>query len=289
MEECRLCPRNCGIDRRKKTGFCKADDKMRISKIMFHSWEEPCFCYGRGVAAYFFSGCSLGCVFCQNHEISRKAKGDIFSPEKLSESFLSMAEKGASAIDLVTPSHYAPLVAKALSMAKDRLSVPVIFNCGGYEKTETLKLFEGLVDIYLPDLKFIDKKTAADFASAPDYPEVSLLAIREMCRQTGELRFNEKETERLERGVIVRHLVLPGHREESVRLINTLKENFSSSEIMLSLMSQYTPVVKTDFPELNRRLTKFEYKYVLKTFEESGFEGYAQSPSSADTAFIPEF
>lgn len=283
---CRLCPRNCGVNRYEKKGFCLAGSEMVLSKIDFHKWEEPCICRGKGVGAFFFSGCSLHCCFCQNNVISSVLKGDVYSEDELAEKILEMQEKGASAIDLVTPSHFSYQIAKTLEKVKHKLDIPVVWNCGGYEKTETIEMLSGLVDVYMPDFKYFSNETAKNYSNAEDYPEVAKKALKSMVNQVGELLFDD---DILKKGVIVRHLVLPKHRHESIALMNWLGENFTEKQVIISLMSQYTPVVKTNFAELSRHITKMEYNSVVDALSKYDFNGYIQSIDSAKTDYIPDF
>lgn len=286
---CRLCPRECGIDRQNgKTGFCGCGDKALVSRVSLHKWEEPPISGERGSGTIFFAGCSLRCVFCQNKSISREASGREFSPEKLAEAILALEEAGAHNVNLVTPTHFLNTVVKALELTKPRLSIPVVYNCGGYEKTDSLKMLEGLVDIYLPDLKYYSPELSARYSSAPDYFAVASTAIAEMYRQTGKVVL---QNDLMKRGVIVRHLVLPGCRRDSITLLQKLAETVPTGDIKLSLMRQFTPdfVSKADYPELCRRLTSFEYESVLREADRLGFTGYSQSPESATSDFTPGF
>ena len=289
-KSCRLCPRECGAVRKNAPGFCGCTDRILVASAQLHLWEEPCICKAPGCGAVFFSGCPLRCVFCQNHEISQKACGKEFSVEELSELFLFLQnEKSASCIDLVSPTPFAPEIAKALKTAKENgLHIPAVYNTSGYEKPETLKVLEGLADIYLPDLKYFSADLSRRYSSAPNYFEIAKNALSEMFRQTGAARW---ENGFLKKGVIVRHLVLPGAWRDSIRLLDFLFDRFGKSGIVLSLMSQYFPAHRAqDFPELNRKLTKLEYQKVVRRAEELGFEYvYTQSPSSADEKYVPDF
>ena len=285
FSSCTLCPRECGIDRTKRAGYCGADSKIRICRADLHRWEEPCIAGERGSGTVFFSGCPLHCVFCQNRDISGGGVGKEVSVKELSEIFLSLKERGAHNINLVTPTHYIPQVAEALSTVKERLGIPVVYNTGGYERVESLRMLKGLVDIYLPDFKYYDTDLAARLSGAPDYREVATAAIREMLGQVGEPRF---EGDMLKSGVIVRHLVLPGKRADSKRCIEHLHEHFGSDRFLISLMSQYTPM--DGVPEdISRPVTTFEYDSVCKKAVELGFEGYFQERSSAKDTYIPDW
>lgn len=288
--ECRLCPRECGVDRSQKLGWCGMSDRITAAKAMLHYWEEPCISGKGGSGAVFFSGCVLRCAYCQNYDISEKRKGREITAQRLAEIFLELQEQGAENIDLVNPTHYVPQITAALRLAKERgLTVPIVYNSGGYEKIETLKTLEGVVDIYLPDVKYFDDELARRLSNAPGYFNIAMAAVGEMVRQTGKPVL---ENGRLVRGTIVRHLVLPGCYKDSIEIVRRLGERFGS-EILFSLMSQYTPFgrVLTD-PELskmNRRITTFEYNKVLDAVIGAGLEGYMQERSSAKEEYTPNF
>ena len=286
---CMLCPRNCKTDRMKAHGFCGASHLPTVSKIMLHQWEEPCICYGKGSGAVFFSGCQLRCVFCQNHEISSKLCGKEFSRDALCDLFFRLEQKGACNINLVSPTPYLDTIIPALEQAKTKgLSIPILYNSGGYESLNSLRRLDGLVDIYLPDFKFYSEELSTRYAKACNYAKCALEAIREMVRQTGSPLRND---ERLQKGVIVRHLVLPGASADSVTILRTLAEHFHRDEIILSLMRQYTPVFKAEnFPELSRKITSLEYNRVLKEAQRLGFvDVYTQSAESIGDKYIPNF
>ena len=287
LSNCEICPRKCNIDRHKNRGFCLASDDMVVSKIDIHYFEEPCFCdEKRGVGAVFFSGCSMHCIFCQNIDISSKIKGVKINTEELAEDILRLQDMEVSAIDFVTPTHYTYNIIKVLDKIKHKLKIPVVWNSSGFENIETIRELSGYVDIFLPDFKFFYNDTSKKYAGCEDYPEICKMAIKEMVSVVGKLKFNG---DMLEKGTIVRHLCLPGHRHESIELINYLGENFSPDEIVVSLMSQFTPVVKTKYSNLNRKITKMEYYSVLETLKKYDFIGYSQSKSSANDIYIPDF
>lgn len=288
---CTLCPRRCGVDRSKSVGYCGMGESITAARAMLHYWEEPCISGERGSGAVFFSGCVLGCVYCQNYEISAKRKGREITEERLSDIFLELQEQGALNINLVNPTHFVPRIKRALIAAKGRgLSVPVVYNSGGYERVETLRTLEGLIDIYLPDVKYFDNELARKLSNAPDYFETAMTAVAEMLRQTGKPRFDGSGM--LLRGTIVRHLVIPDCYKDSVEVIRRVGERFGG-EILFSLMSQYTPFgrVLTDpaFSRYNRRLTTFEYRKALDAVYAAGLEGYMQERSSAKEEYTPEF
>lgn len=284
---CTFCPRKCGADRTKAAGFCGGRDRLTAARASLHLWEEPPLSGTRGAGTVFFSGCSLHCRFCQNSVISEVPYGKDITPERLCDIFLELQSQGAHNIDLVTAGHFLPYVIPALEMAKPSLSIPIVYNSGGYEFAEALRALDGLVDIYLPDFKFFSPETARLYANAPDYPEIAEAALREMLRQVGKPVF---DGDLLKRGVILRHLVLPAHRHESIALLRHLAETFGTDRFLLSLMSQYTPMRHDDqFPELNRRITKMEYRSVAETAAELGFQGFTQDKSSAEPTYTPDF
>ncbi|MGN0587886.1 MAG: radical SAM protein [Oscillospiraceae bacterium] len=284
---CTLCPRKCGADRINGVGFCGVGDKLRAAKAYLHMWEEPCISGQNGSGTVFFSGCSLRCRFCQNYKISAESFGAEISEERLAEIFLELQEKGAHNINLVTPTHFVPRIMSALDIAKPRLNVPVVYNCGGYESVDTLKMLEGYIDIYLPDFKYADNDIARKYSAAPDYFEVCTAAIEEMLRQVGAPKF---EGDMLKSGVIIRHMTLPTHRLDSVRVLEEISRRYGTENILLSLMSQYTPFYKScEFKELNRRISTFEYNFVADRAAELGFNGYMQEKSSAREEYTPDF
>lgn len=284
---CTLCPRECGADRTKGQGFCGGGDAVRAARAALHLWEEPPISGTNGSGTVFFSGCALHCRFCQNASISQVPFGKDITPDRLCEIFFRLEAQGAHNINLVTAGHFLPYLLPALRSAKPRLSIPIVWNSGGYEKPGALRLLDGLVDIWLPDFKFFFPETARDYANAPDYPAVADAALSEMLRQVGT---PVMQSGLMQRGVILRHLVLPGHRHESIALLRHLAEAYGTSAFLLSLMSQYTPMHEdADFPELNRRITKMEYLSVVKEAEVLGFGGFTQDKTSAERAYTPDF
>lgn len=283
---CTLCPRRCGVDRTAgQTGFCRMPGELRIARAMLHYGEEPPISGSFGTGAVFFSGCTLRCLFCQNQEISAGGKGKAVTSAELRDIFERLIDEGAQSIDLVTPTHFLPDILPALS---PKLPVPVVYNCGGYESVETLKQLEGLVDIYLPDMKYADNALAARLSGAPDYFEVAAAAIQEMYRQTGK---PEMEDDAMQRGVLIRHLVLPGYLDNTLRVLDWISESFPRDGVMVSLMSQYVPMGRAkELPPLNRRLTQEEYDGALSWMELCGLElGYAQDLTAATTELLPDF
>ncbi|MCH5205175.1 MAG: radical SAM protein [Oscillospiraceae bacterium] len=295
---CRLCPRKCGVDRINTLGFCKMGERITAARAMLHFWEEPCISgiSGKsGSGAVFFSGCVMKCVYCQNYGISAENFGEEITSERLSEIFIELQDRGALNINLVNPTHFVPQIIKSLEAAKTRgLKIPVVYNSGGYERIETLRALSGLVDIYIPDVKYYDDEIAVKLSSAPNYFSTAMNAVAEMLRQTGKPVFEERNGEGkiLLRGTIVRHLVLPNCYKDSINVINRVAARFKG-EILFSLMSQYTPfgLVKTDerYKKLDRRITTFEYQKALNAVIDAGLEGYMQEKSSAKEEYTPSF
>jgi len=280
---CRLCPRRCGVDRTAgERGFCGCPDTALVAKAMLHEWEEPALAGKGGSGAVFFGGCTLGCSYCQNRAISSGPAGAPMDAAGLRLVLEELIRKGAENIDLVTPTQFLPTILAALEQP---LPVPVIYNCGGYELSETLRCLEGKVDIYLPDLKYADASLAKALSAAPDYFETACCAILEMFRQTGPAVW---EGDRIRRGVIIRHLILPGQVENSLKVLDWIGESFRSGEVLVSLMRQYTPMPGA-LPPLDRTITHEEYDAVLSWMYLNGLEGFTQEAGAADTAFIPDF
>ena len=289
---CKQCPRACGADRTQGKGRCGAPWDFWVSRAALHPWEEPCISGTRGSGTVFFGGCNLGCVFCQNRAISRGTPdtvGTLLDGEALASLLLRLQDKGAHNLNLVTPTHYALQLATVLEAVKPRLSIPVVYNTGGYESVETLRRLDGLVDIYLPDFKYASPTLAKRFSDAEDYPAVALLALQEMLRQSGPPQLDASGL--MMRGTIVRHLVLPGHREDSIAVLELLAKQVGSQAFLLSLMSQYTPSFAQGegIGELKRRVTTFEYTAVSEKAEQLGFSGYFQARSSAKADYTPNF
>lgn len=290
VKKCISCPRGCAVDRESgERGFCGAGNEYVVSSADLHRFEEPCISGTRGSGAIFFSGCNLRCVFCQNRDISRDICGKIYSEDELCRAMLSLCERGAHNINLVTPTPYAHMLARTLERVKPKICVPVVYNCGGYESLDALRALDGLVDIYLPDFKYYSDELALSLSGAKSYREIAGRAITEMYRQVGRLKLDGEGIARS--GLIVRHLVLPSHRDDSKSTLRYLSEILPSEEITLSLMRQYTP----DFADesapraLHRRLTSFEYDDVLNYAIELGFDGFSQEKESASRAFTPKF
>lgn len=282
---CTLCPRNCNVDRQLNSGFCNTSD-MLVSRVAPHMWEEPCISGQKGSGTIFFAGCNLRCRFCQNYDITVKPHGVKVTIEQLADLFLYVQSLGVANINLVTASHFADMVASALRLVKPHLTIPVVYNTSSYEKVDTIRLFDGLVDVYLPDLKFCDQTLATSFAGAPNYFDVATKAIAEMRRQQPVDKFDNGY---ITSGVIVRHLVLPGCVEDSKRILDWLA-NFDGN-MYVSLMSQYFPArFDALYPQLNRKLFKHEYQSVCDYFANVGLtNGFTQDISSATVDYLPDF
>ena len=280
---CTLCPRQCGVDRAAGVrGYCGAPGQALVAKAMLHKWEEPVLAGSGGSGAIFFGGCTLGCVYCQNRAISGAPVGKAMDSRELRQLMEDLIAQGAENIDLVTPTHYLPTILPALS---PKLPVPVVYNCGGYERVETVQALAGKVDIYLPDLKYADAGLGKALSGAEDYFKVATAAIREMVAQVGPPQW---DGEKLKRGVIVRHLILPGFVENSLKVLDWLGENFAPGEILVSLMRQYTPMPGLSAP-LDRTVTEDEYQAVLSWMMLNDLEGFTQEAEAADAGFIPDF
>lgn len=287
---CTSCPRRCAVDRAAgQLGLCGAPDHFRVARIAPHLWEEPPISGERGSGTVFFSGCSMRCVFCQNRPISREGRGENLTDEALAERILALQEVGVHNINLVTPTHYARRLRGFLEKLRLRLRVPIVYNCGGYEDVDALRSLRGLVDIYLPDFKYISPELSKSYSGAGDYADVARAALSEMYDQVGGVCFDSDGM--MTRGMIVRHLVLPGCRHDSMAVLRALAALLPVDGIRLSLMAQYTPDFAKDCPyqNLHRKLTKFEYTSVLNLAQELGFEGYMQSPESVGAQYTPEF
>ena len=291
MQDCTLCPRRCHADRiSEKPGFCGQGAEITAARAALHFWEEPCISGSCGSGTVFFSGCSLQCVYCQNRQIALGRTGRSISLERLAEIFLELQEKKAANINLVTAGHFLPQVAYSLELAKQLgLTLPVVYNTGSYEEVSSLRMLEGLVDIYLPDLKYRSPELSAKYSNAPDYFEKAAAAIEEMYRQTGSLVF-DPETGLMKRGVIVRHLLLPGQSRDSKQILRYLHNTYKN-DISVSIMNQFTPLADANLPqELNRRVTTEEYDKILSFGERIGIEqGYYQEGETAAESFIPPF
>ena len=286
---CKLCPRNCGVNRTEKIGFCGAGEKVRVALVSLHEWEEPCLTGERGAGTIFFSNCNLKCVYCQNFKISSEGYGEEISIERLAEIFIEQQKRGAANIELVTPTHYVPQICIALDIAKAHgLKIPIVYNTNAYENLSTLDLLKNRVDIFLPDLKYFDEEIAKTFSNAPNYFEVATAAIKKMFELTGENKFDSAGM--MTRGVIVRHLILPNFRRDSMKILEWLQKTFGD-KIFISLMNQYTPIFRAgEFKKISRRLTTFEYDSVVNYAVDIGIKNcYIQVGKTADAKFIPNF
>lgn len=292
-KECSLCPRQCLVNREKEMGACHVRAQIMVARAALHIWEEPCISGENGCGAVFFSGCSLGCVFCQNRAISGGQTGKTVSVDRLVQIFFELKEQGAHNINLVTPDHYIPGIRSAVVKAKRRgIGIPFVYNCSGYVRVESLRMLEGVIDVYLPDFKYWEKETAMQYSKAPDYPIQARAAIAEMVRQVGMCRFSENGM--IEKGVIVRHLLLPGKVRQAKEIVKYLYETYKD-EIYISLMNQYTPGEDAAarfrmFPELQRKVTKREYDRWIDYVLELGIENaFIQEGETALESFIPAF
>lgn len=289
-ENCLLCPRKCGINRRTgQTGVCGVSSEIKVARAALHYWEEPCISGKRGSGAVFFSGCSLHCVFCQNREISDGKEGKVISKERLNDIFMELADKGANNINLVTPGQYIPDIVWAVNDAKSRgMKLPIIYNTSGYENVTELKLLEGIVDVYLPDFKYMDSTLSARYSRAKDYPSVAKQALSEMVRQQPDVVIDDA-TGLIQKGVIVRQLLLPGHVNDAKAVLKYLYDTYHD-HVYISMMSQFTPIALKDYPEINRTVTKREYERLVNYALEIGItNAFIQEGDVAKDSFIPAF
>lgn len=289
-ENCLLCPRKCGINRRTgQTGVCGVSSEIKVARAALHYWEEPCISGKRGSGAVFFSGCSLHCVFCQNREISDGKEGKVISKERLSDIFMELADKGANNINLVTPGQYIPDIVWAVNNAKSRgMKLPIIYNTSGYENVTELKLLEDIVDVYLPDFKYMDSTLSARYSRAKDYPSVAKQALSEMVRQQPDVVIDDA-TGLIQKGVIVRQLLLPGHVNDAKAVLKYLYDTYHD-HVYISMMSQFTPIALKDYPEINRTVTRREYERLVDYALEIGITiAFIQEGDVAKDSFIPAF
>ena len=289
QQQCRLCPRACGIDRRTAVGYCKMGDTMRVARAALHKWEEPPISGVNGSGAIFFSGCTLRCCFCQNYKISAEGFGKEVSIEELCGIMLRLQEQGAHNINFVTPTHFADKIVAALDRVRGRtLTIPTVYNSSGYETPRTLAMLDGYIDIYLPDLKYYAPELAARYSSAKDYFTFASRAVLQMQKQVGTPVIDGDGL--LKRGLVVRHMVLPGAYRDSLAILDWLAAHFKKDSFLLSLMCQYTPMYQSKtYPELGRRTTTFEYEKVTARAAELGFCGFTQKRDAASDAYIPDF
>ncbi|AKA71330.1 radical SAM protein [Clostridium scatologenes] len=290
LESCKLCPRNCGINRLKgELGYCNSGKNIKIAKVSLHNWEEPCISGKNGSGTIFFSNCSLKCVFCQNHEISSENIGKEVSIKRLSEIFLEQQKRGAHNINLVTPTHYVPQIIEALKISKaSGLNIPILFNTSGYENIETIKLLEGYIDVYLPDIKYFNNKYSQKYSNAENYFAYASNAVKEMFSQVGNIKFNKDGL--IEKGVIIRHLMLPGLLFDSKKIIDYIYSTFGDS-VYLSLMNQYVPMHNAyKFPEINKSLNYKHYDSMIDYCLSLGIKNaFIQEEGTASKSFIPDF
>lgn len=289
-EDCLLCPRKCGINRSTgQTGVCGVSSEIKVARAALHYWEEPCISGKKGSGAVFFSGCSLHCVFCQNREISDGKAGKVISKERLSDIFIELADKGANNINLVTPGQYIPDIVWAVNDAKSRgMKLPIIYNTSGYENVTELKLLEGIVDVYLPDFKYMDSTLSAKYSRAKDYPSVAKQALSEMVRQQPDVVI-DNATGLIQKGVIVRQLLLPGHVNDAKAVLKYLYDTYHD-HVYISMMSQFTPIALKDYPEINRTVTRREYERLVDYALEIGItNAFIQEGDVAKDSFIPAF
>lgn len=289
-ENCLLCPRKCGINRSTgQTGVCGVSSEIKVARAALHYWEEPCISGKRGSGAVFFSGCSLHCVFCQNREISDGKEGKVISKERLSDIFIELVDKGVNNINLVTPGQYIPDIVWAVNDAKSRgMKLPIIYNTSGYENVTELKLLEGIVDVYLPDFKYMDSTLSARYSRAKDYPSVAKQVLSEMVRQQPDVVIDDA-TGLIQKGVIVRQLLLPGHVNDAKAVLKYLYDTYHD-HVYISMMSQFTPIALKDYPEINRTVTKREYERLVNYALEIGItNAFIQEGDVAKDSFIPAF
>lgn len=290
LKSCRLCPRNCGVNRLKgEKGYCRAGKDIKAALASLHKWEEPCISGKNGSGTIFFSSCNLRCVFCQNYKISSNDFGTEISSEKLSEIFLNEQEKGANNINLVTPTHYVPQIIEAIDSAKSKgLSIPILYNSSGYEKVETIKALKGYIDVYLPDIKYFSDKYAVRYSNAPNYFKYASSAVLEMIDQVGKVQFDENGI--IKKGVIVRHMMLPGLLFDSKKIMDFICRNIKDY-VYVSIMNQYTPMFNAaSFPEINKTLNPKHYDALIQYALDNGLEhGFIQESGTATKDFIPDF
>ena len=289
LSSCNLCPRYCGVNREKdEIGYCRCGSEMVIARYSLHKWEEPCLSGDIGSGTIFFSHCNMNCVFCQNYEISNLCKGKVVSVKEFSDICIDLQNNGAVNINIVTGVMYIPMIVEGIKLARNKgLNIPIVYNSSGYENIEGLKLLDGIVDIYLPDFKYYDDRLGLKYSNVNDYHKYACMAIEEMFRQVGKNKFDKNGI--LVRGVIVRHLILPGCCDDSKKIINYLYNKYNN-DIYLSIMNQYTPVRKMDYDELNRRITRSEYEEVIDYAYDIGVRcAFVQEDGTQDICFIPDF
>ncbi|MBQ9703323.1 MAG: radical SAM protein [Clostridia bacterium] len=286
--KCTLCPRECEADRSNSVGYCLSGDKIKIAKVMIHNWEEPCVSGSRGSGAIFFSGCPLKCEYCQNKEISHGGVGQEITTERFAALMLELQDRGVHNINLVSPTQYADKIRDAIDLIRPKLKIPVVYNTGGYELISEIEKMSGYVDVFLTDMKYYSSELSNKYSKAPDYYEKAIEAFKAMLKIAPECIFDDDRI--IKKGIILRHLILPSCRKDSIKILENVAEICDVSNIRLSLMSQYTPdFYEGEYTELKRRVTTFEYESVLKRAIELGYDGYLQERSSASSAFTPDF
>lgn len=290
LKSCCLCPRNCKINRLNgQTGYCKSGKKVKVARVSLHEWEEPCISGTKGSGTVFFSSCNLRCIFCQNHQISQEGFGKEISIERLAEIFIEQQERGAHNINLVTPTHFVPQIIEALDIAKkNRLNIPILYNSNGYENLDTIKSLEGYIDVYLPDLKYYDDKFAIKYSNAPEYFQTATKVIDEMTKQVGQIKFNAQGI--IEKGVIIRHLMLPGLLFDTKKIIDYINTHYKNT-VYISIMNQYTPMWKAcNYPEINKTLNPKHYDSIINYCLSLGLEnGFIQESGTSSEVYVPEF
>lgn len=284
---CTDCPRNCKIDRKVDVGYCKSKEKIKIARASRHMWEEPCISGKNGSGTVFFSGCNLRCVYCQNAEINCGKVGKELEDNEVKDLFLKISKSGVHNINLVTPTHYLKKIINIISEIKEDLNIPIVYNCSGYENSELIKECGNIIDIFLTDFKYKSIELSSKYSFCPDYFEVAMESLETMLKLKGKPKFKDGL---LLSGVIVRHLILPSHKNDSIDILSELYKKFGNDSFLVSLMSQYTPTDSCKhYPEINRRVTSLEYQRVKEVYDKLGFCGYVQEKSSADKNYIPDF
>jgi len=289
LKKCNLCPRNCLINRSKTTGICGMKDKLMIARASLHMWEEPCISGTNGSGTIFFTGCNLKCIFCQNHDISTKLIGQEITIEDFSNICLNLQKQGANNINLVTPTHFVPLIIEGLKLAKQKgLTIPIVYNTSSYENIETIKMLDGIIDIYLPDLKYYDNEYAIKYSHAPNYFNYAKLAIEEMFKQVGKPKFNKEGI--MTSGIIIRHLMMPGLKEDTKQILNYLHNKYKNN-VYISIMNQYTPIRNfKNFKELNNKISENDYNEIINYAIDLGIKkAFIQEGDTASESFIPNF
>lgn len=287
INECAACPRKCNVDRSKALGRCKSGEKIKIARASVHMWEEPCISGTNGSGTIFFSGCNMHCIYCQNEQISNGMLGNEYTDDEVKELIIKISKSGVHNINLVTPTHFSPRIINIIRLIKNEITIPIVYNCSGYEDADFIDELYGVVDIFLTDFKYKSSEISKKYSFCPDYFDVAIKAVEKMIKIVGKPYIEEGI---MKSGVIVRHLILPSHKDDSIEILSELYSRFGNDNFLVSLMSQFTPTEKCrDFPEINRRITSLEYKRVCEKFDGLGFKGYVQERSSAVEDYIPDF